>query len=137
LVIKNPIGGIIIFGKKIASIFVFLVFCAMISGVSAANVENHGIIYVKENQTFDIKLLDYGFCGYTPWKITPFNETTLKLVNVRTGVFFTPVHLIGYSGFDIFTFKATHIGNITLNFETNQLWNKYSVTRTKYTVVVT
>lgn len=112
----------------------------MISGASATNVEDHGTIYVKEHQTFNITLFDCGDGGFSPWKIKSINKTRIKFINQTNnvdldGLFGTGI--LGYFGYDILNFTAIKPGTTTIYLETTRPWEgESSDIIVKYTVVV-
>ena len=120
----------------------FLMFFATISGASATHVEDHGTIYVKINQTFNITLCDWNDAGYGAWKIKSFNKNLVKLVNKKEKVNLdgTPVTYdgwLGYNGYEIFKFKAIKPGKTEIYLKTGQIWDwKKSEILAKYTIIV-
>lgn len=116
-----------------------MVFCAMISGVSATSVEDHGTIYVKEHQTFNITLTDWGDCGYGPWKVKSIDNSQIKFVGQANNVDLDGRFgkgVCGYFGYDILNFIAIKSGKTTIYLDTKQAWGKNSDIIAKYTVVV-
>lgn len=112
----------------------------MISGVSAAQFEDHGTIYVKEHQTFNITLRDCGDGGYSPWEVKSINKSMLKFINQTNyvdldGLFNSGIY--GYFGYDIMNFTAIKSGKTTIYLETKRSWEgESSAIIAKYTVVV-
>jgi len=116
-----------------------MVFCAMISGASATHIEDHGMIYVKENQTFNITLRDCGDGGYTPWTVHSIDKNRMKFISQTNNVDLDGLFgkgICGYFGYDILKFKAIKPGMTTIYLETKRPWDKNSVTIVKYTVFV-
>lgn len=112
----------------------------MISTASATHIEDHGTIYVKEHQTFNITLRDWGDGGYSTWKIKSINETQIKFINQTNHVDLDGLYgkgILGYFGYDILNFTALKSGTTTIYLKTIQPWaGENSAIIAKYTVVV-
>lgn len=133
------LGEIFVLVKKLGIILGFLVFCAMISCASAIKVEDHGVICVKENQTFNITLRDAGDGGYKPWAVNFIDKNQIKLISQNNNVDLDGLSgkgMVGYFGYDILKFKAIQPGISIILLATQQQWNKNSTILVKYTVFV-